>query len=78
MEFPDGPDPLLAAAIIAALTHLLESEGAATARPAASPLRGRWMASALPRSVPPPHIARPAPSPRTWSLGADRDEPLSE
>ena len=76
MELPDGPDPLLAAAIAAALAMLEEQDAAAAAIPARPPRKGRWVSSALPRSVAPPHVARQAPTVDRW-VRQERDEPQS-
>jgi hypothetical protein len=62
MEIAPDPGPLLAAAIVAALTRLEDEANAAAAVPATRPVKGRWVASGLPREVLPPLVHRPTPT----------------
>lgn len=62
MEIAGDPGPLLAAAIVAALTRLEDEANAAAALPAARPVKGKWVASGLPRDVLPPVVARLTPA----------------
>lgn len=73
MDVSGDPEPLLAAAIVAALTQLEEEAAAAAAVPATRPVQGRWVSSGLPRSVPPPFVARPAPASEVWAGDDDPD-----
>jgi hypothetical protein len=66
MEISGVPEPLLAAAIVAALAVLEEEAASAAAVPAGRPVPGRWVAAGLARSVPPPFVARPAPATEVW------------
>ena len=61
MDISGDPEPLLAAAIVAAITRLDEEGRAAAAVPTARPLTGRWVASSLPKAVTPPVVARRIP-----------------
>ncbi len=61
MDISGDPEPLLAAAIVAALTRLDEEAQAAAAVPATRPLTGRWVASSLPRQVVAPAVVRRIP-----------------
>ena len=59
MDISGDPEPLLAAAIVAALTRLDEEVAAVASQPAARPVPGRWVTSAMPRPViPPPTVRR--------------------
>lgn len=58
MDISGDPEPLLAAAIVAALTRLDEEAAAAASQPAARPVQGRWVTSAMPRPVVPPPTVR--------------------
>lgn len=78
MEIAGNPDPLVAAAIIAAVLRLDEEAASAAAVPPAPPLQGRWVMAGLPRSVAPPHVARPAPDADGWSLDPDREPPAPQ
>ena len=62
MDIAPDPGPLLAAAIVAALTRLEEEANAAAAVPAARPVKGKWVASGLPRQVLPPLVHRATPA----------------
>lgn len=61
MEIAGEPGPLLAAAIVAALTRLEEDAIAAAALPAARPVKSKWVAAGMPREVQPPMVHRPTP-----------------
>lgn len=69
------PGPLLAAAIVAAVTRLEQERAAAAAIPPTPPTQGRWVLSGRPRSVEPETTRRPA-VPRGWSVGSQ--EPADE
>ena len=71
MEISGAPDPLVAAAIVAALLQLEEEQADADAVPATRPLQARWVRSGLPRQVESPFSARPAPTGDGWSLESD-------
>lgn len=62
MEITPDPGPLLAAAIVAALSRLEDDASAAAAVPAVRPIKGKWVASGLPREVLPPLVHRPTPA----------------
>lgn len=79
MEIAGNPDPLVAAAIIAAVLRLDEEAVSAASVPPAPPLQGRWVIAALPRPVAAPsHVARPAPDADGWSLDPDREPPAPQ
>jgi len=58
MDISGDPEPLLAAAIVAALTRLDAEAAAAAAQPAGRPVPGRWVTSGRPRPVTPPATVR--------------------
>jgi hypothetical protein len=58
MDISGDPEPLLAAAIVAALTRLEEEAEAAAGQPPGRPVPGRWVTSGLPRPVSPPAAVR--------------------
>lgn len=70
MEISPDPGPLLAAAIVAALTRLEDEALAAAAVPAIRPVKGKWVASGLPREVLPPLVHRPTPSDHPHRTGS--------
>ncbi|MBI5156872.1 MAG: hypothetical protein HZA58_02525 [Acidimicrobiia bacterium] len=53
MDISGDPEPLLAAAIVAALTRLDEEAVAAAAQPPGRPVPGRWVESGRSRPVTP-------------------------
>lgn len=60
MDIAPDPGPLLAAAIVAALTRVEEERRAAAAMPPERPVPGRWVAAGLAKSAPtPPMVRRP-------------------
>jgi hypothetical protein len=63
------PGPLLAAAIVAAVSRLEEERAKAAAIPPAPPTQGQWVMSGRPRPVQ-PETTRQSASPRGWSVGA--------
>ncbi len=69
IEVAGGADPLVTAAIIAAVARLAEEHTELAAIPPKRPSRGRWVLSGRPRETAPP-IARPAPSADGWSVGS--------
>ncbi len=69
MEISGEPGPLLAAAIVAAITQIEEEAAAAASVAPGRPLRGKWATSGTPRTVAPPHVVRPASRPRTAGDG---------
>lgn len=62
MEITPDPGPLLAAAIVAAITRLDDEAAAAASLPPSRPLKGKWVAAGLPREVQPPVLHRPLPA----------------
>jgi hypothetical protein len=73
------PGPLLAAAIVAAVTRLEQERAAAAAVPPTPPTQGQWVLSGRPRSVQPETTRRPSAS-RGWSVGSQEtqeDDPLA-
>ena len=60
MDITPDPGPLLAAAIVAALTRLEEERLAAAAVPPERPVPGRWVAAGLSKPAPPPPLVRRA------------------
>ena len=70
MDISGEPGPLLAAAIVAAITQIEEEAAAAASVAPGRPLRGKWVTSGIPRSVAPPHVVRLASRPRSSGDGA--------
>jgi hypothetical protein len=62
IEITPDPGPLLAAAIVAAITRLDDEAAAAAAVPPGRPVKGKWVAAGLPREVLPPVLHRPLPA----------------
>ena len=73
VEVAGGADPLVTAAILAAVTRLEEERAALQAVPRKPPSRGRWVLSGRPREVAPP-IVRPAPDTDGWSVASEEAE----
>jgi hypothetical protein len=69
-----GSDPLLTAAIIAAVLRLEEERAVLAAHPPKPPLQGRWVRSGRPRDAVLP-VARPVPVADGWSVASDEEEP---
>lgn len=76
IEVAGGADPLVTAAIIAAVTRLEEERAELAAIPPRRPSRGRWVLSGRPRDASPP-VARPSPAADGWSVGSG-EEPEAE
>ena len=74
IEVTGGSDPLLTAAVIAAVARLEEERRILAAIPPQRPSQGRWVLSGRPRGVSPP-AARPQPLPGEWSVSSDEDQP---
>lgn len=70
IEVTGGSDPLVTAAIIAAVARLEEERRLMASRPPQAPSQGRWVLSGRPRDVPPP-VARPRPVTGEWSVASD-------
>ena len=73
IEVTGGADPLLTAAIIAAVLRLDEEHRAAAARPPQAPTQGRWVQSGRPREPAVP-VARLAPIAEGWSVASEGSE----
>ena len=74
IEVTGGSDPLVTAAIIAAVARLEEERRLIASLPPQRPSQGRWVLSGRPREVPPP-VARPQPVAGEWSVASeDSDE----
>lgn len=75
VEVSGGADPLVTAAILAAVARLEEERAELAAIPPRRPSRGRWVLSGRPRDTAPP-VARPAPASEGWSVGSmdEQDE----
>jgi hypothetical protein len=73
VELTGGADPLLSAAIIAAVARLEEERAVQAANPPRPPLQGRWVRSGRPRDVMLP-VARPTPVAEGWSVGSAEAE----
>jgi len=73
LEVAGGADPLVTAAILAAVTRLEEERAALAAVPRKRPSRGRWVLSGRPREVSPP-IVRPTPDGDGWSVASEETE----
>lgn len=74
MEVTGGSDPLVTAAIIAAVARLEEERRLLAAIPPQRPSQGRWVLSGRPRDVPPPTV-RPHPVTGEWGVVEETDEP---
>ena len=72
MDISGDPEPLLAAAIVAALTRLEDEAEASAGQPPGRPVPGRWVTSGLPRAVSPPAAARRVHA--VERVGATKDE----
>lgn len=72
IEVLGGADPLVTAAIIAAVARLEEELAAEASNPAPRPSPGKWVMSGRPREVSPP-VARPAPSAGEWSIASGEE-----
>jgi len=70
VEVAGGADPLVTAAILAAVTRLEEERAATAAVPRKRPSRGRWVLSGRPREAAPP-IVRPAPDTDGWNVTSE-------
>ena len=73
VEVAGGADPLVTAAILAAVTRLEEERAALAAVPRKRPSRGRWVLSGRPRKAAPP-IVRPTPDAEGWSVASEETE----
>lgn len=73
IEVIGGSDPLVTAAIIAAVARLEEERRLLASQPPQRPSQGRWVLSGRPREVPPP-VVRPQPVAGEWSVGSDEPE----
>jgi hypothetical protein len=73
VEVAGGADPLVTAAILAAVTRLEEERAAVAAIPPQRPSKGRWVLSGRPREAAPP-IVRPTPMSDGWSVGSEDPE----
>jgi hypothetical protein len=71
-----GADPLVTAAILAAVTRLEEERAALAAIPPQRPSKGRWVLSGRPRDATTP-IARPVPARGDWSVASEESNPES-
>lgn len=70
MEVTGGSDPLLTAAVLAAVVRLEEERRLLASIPPLRPSQGRWVLSGRPREVPPP-VVRPQPVAGEWNVTAD-------
>lgn len=73
IEVVGGADPLVTAAIIAAVARLEEERTALAAAPPKRPSQGRWVLSGRPREAAPP-IVRPTPVADGWSVASEEAE----
>jgi len=76
IDVAGGADPLVTAAILAAVARLEEERAALASIPPRRPSKGRWVLSGRPREAAPPKV-RPTPMSDGWSVGseeADADE----
>ena len=73
VEVTGGSDPLVTAAIIAAVARLEEERLVMAATPPRPPIQGRWVRSGRPREAQLP-IARPAPVADGWSVGSEEGD----
>ena len=70
IEITGGADPLVTAAILAAVTRLEEERAARAAVPPKRSSQGRWVLSSRPRE-PVLSVVRPPPVVEGWSVGSD-------
>jgi len=73
VDVTGGSDPLLTAAIIAAVIRLEEERAIEAATPPQPPLQGRWVRSGRPRDVQVPAV-RPIPMSEGWSVASPDEE----
>jgi hypothetical protein len=73
IEVMGGADPLVTAAILAAVARLEEERAALASVPPQRPSKGRWVLSGRPREAAPP-IVRPTPVTDGWSVGSEESE----
>ena len=73
IEVAGGADPLVTAAILAAVARLEEERAALASVPPQRPSKGRGVLSGRPREAAPP-IVRPAPVTDGWSVGSEESE----
>lgn len=73
VEVAGGADPLVTAAILAAVVRLEEERAALASIPPQRPSKGRWVLSGRPREAAPP-IVRPTPMSDGWSVGSEKPE----
>jgi len=73
IEVVGGVDPLVTAAILAAVARLEEERAALAAYSPQRPSQGRWILSGRPREVVPP-VVRPPPVADGWSVASEGTE----
>ncbi len=73
MEVTGGADPLVTAAILAAVARLEEERAALAAVPPKRSSQGRWVLSSRPRNAA-PSIVRPTPMADGWSIASEEAE----
>lgn len=73
IEVAGGADPLVTAAIIAAVARLEEERAALAAIAPKRPTKGRWVLSGRPREAAPP-IVRRTPAAEGWSVASEELE----
>jgi hypothetical protein len=73
IEVAGGSDPLVTAAILAAVARLEEERARRAATPPQPPVQGRWVRSGRPREAA-PAIARLIPVADGWSVTSDEVE----
>lgn len=72
-EVVGGSDPLVTAAILAAVARLEEERLLLASFPPQRPSQGRWVLSGRPRGVAPPAV-RPQPVAGEWSVASEETE----
>lgn len=73
IEVTGGSDPLVTAAIIAAVARLEEERLLLASIPPQRPSQGRWVLSGRPREIPPP-VVRPQPMAGEWSVASEESD----
>jgi len=75
VEVIGGSDPLVTAAILAAVARLEEERLLLASIPPQRPSQGKWVLSGRPRGVAPP-VVRPQPVAGEWSVASEETDEI--